>query len=87
MIRLLAALALVVSAAFAQVPVVVPTLEPTLESTLEPSEEAAAAANHLQKAAAAVVIFLVLIEVAPKVVDSGRQEGNLDGSAATILFV
>ena len=34
-----------------------------------------------------MVILLVFIEVAPKVVDSGRQEGNLDTSAATILFV
>ena len=33
------------------------------------------------------MIFLVVIEVAPKIVDSGRQEGNLDRSAATILFV
>jgi len=54
---------------------------------LQVFEEAAAAANHLQEAAAAVVIFLVLIEVALQVVDSGRQEGNLDRGAATIIFV
>jgi hypothetical protein len=54
---------------------------------LQVFQEAAAAANHFQEAAAAVVVFLMLIEVGPKVVDSGRQEGNLDGSAATILFV
>jgi hypothetical protein len=54
---------------------------------LQVFEEAAAASNHLQEAAAAVMIFLVVVEVAPKIVDSGRQEGNLDRSAATILFV
>ncbi len=54
---------------------------------LQVFQEAAAAADHLQEAAAAMVVFLVLIEVAPKAIDSGRQEGNLDGSAATILFV
>jgi hypothetical protein len=41
-------------------------------------KEAAAASNHFQEAAATMVIFLVFIEVAPKVVDSGCQEGNLD---------
>ncbi len=54
---------------------------------LQVFKEAAAASNHLQEAAATMVIFFVLIEVAPKVVDSGRQEGNLDRSAATIIFV
>jgi hypothetical protein len=34
-----------------------------------------------------MVILLVAVEVAPEIVDSGRKEGNLDWSAATILFV
>jgi hypothetical protein len=54
---------------------------------LQVFQEAPAAADHLQKASAAVVILLVTVEVAPEVVDPGRKEGNLDWSAATILFV
>jgi hypothetical protein len=54
---------------------------------LEVFKEAPAAANHLQETSAAMVILLVAVEVAPKVIDSGREEGNLDRSAATILFV
>ena len=42
--------------------------------------------NHLQKAAAAVVVLLVIVEVGPEIIDSGRQEGNLDGGAASILL-
>jgi hypothetical protein len=54
---------------------------------LEGLEEAPAASHHFQEAAATVVILLVVVEVAPKVIDSGCQEGNLDRSAASILFV
>jgi hypothetical protein len=55
--------------------------------SLQVFEEPAAAAHHLQEAAAAMMILFVIIEVAPKIIDSGRQEGNLDRCAATILFV
>ena len=55
--------------------------------TLQVLEEAAAASDHLQEAAATVMIFLMLVEVAPKLIDPGRQEGNLDRSAPTIFFV
>jgi len=54
---------------------------------LQVFEEAAPASDHLQEAAAAVVIFFVLIEVGPKIINSGRQEGSLNSGAATILFV
>lgn len=54
---------------------------------LQVGQEAAAASDHLQEAAAAVVVLLVVVEVAPKIVDSSRKEGNLDRSAATVLFV
>jgi hypothetical protein len=56
-------------------------------SPLQVFEEAAAAANHLQEAAAAMMILLVVVEVAPKIVDPGRQQGDLDRSTPTILFV
>jgi hypothetical protein len=54
---------------------------------LQVFQEAPTTANHLQKASAAMVIFLMTIEVASKIVDPGRKEGDLDRRAAPILFV
>jgi hypothetical protein len=50
-------------------------------------EETAPLADHLEQAAAAVVILHVSIEVSPKVVDASREEGDLDRGAATIVLV
>jgi hypothetical protein len=50
-------------------------------------QEATTLTDHFEKPAPTVVILLVLIEMAPKVVDSGGQEGDLDRSAAPILVV
>jgi hypothetical protein len=54
---------------------------------LQVFEESPTTSDHLEEAAAAMVVFLVLVEVGPKIVDPGRKKGNLDGSAAPILFV
>jgi hypothetical protein len=40
--------------------------------------------HHLEEAAAAVMVLLVGIEVIPEVVDSSRQEGDLDRSASPV---
>ena len=43
--------------------------------------------DHLEKAAATVVVFLVSVEVAPKVVDAGREDRHLNRGASTITLV
>jgi hypothetical protein len=50
-------------------------------------EETTPLADHLEQAAAAVVILPVGIEVSPEVVDARREEGDLDWGAATIVRV
>jgi hypothetical protein len=50
-------------------------------------EETPPLADHLQQAAAPVMILHVGIEVSPEVVDARREEGDLDWSASTIVFV
>lgn len=54
---------------------------------LQVLEKTTTAPDHLEKAAAAVVIFPVCVEVAPKVVDAGREDRDLDRSASTIVVV
>ena len=54
---------------------------------LQVLEKTPTAPDHLQKAAAAVVVFPVCVEVAPKVVDAGREDRDLDRSAPTIGVV
>ena len=50
-------------------------------------QKTSTAANHLEKAAAAVVILLVRVEVRPKVVDTRCEDCNLDGSAPDVSVV
>ncbi len=45
---------------------------------LQVVEKLAAAAHHLQKTTAGVVILLVLLEVIREAVDAGREESDLD---------
>jgi hypothetical protein len=47
-------------------------------------QKASTAAYHFQEAAAAVMILLVRIEVRPKVVDTRREDRNLDRSAPDV---
>ena len=54
---------------------------------LQVLEKTPTAPDHLEKAAAAVVVFHVSVEVGPEVVDARGEERDLDGSAATIVFV
>ena len=65
---------------------------------LQVSQKVAAAANHLQQAAAAVMIVLVGLQVLGEVVDARRQQRNLHlggtgvrvmhtGGSDDILFV
>jgi hypothetical protein len=55
--------------------------------TLQIFEKAAPAPNHLQKAAAAMVVFFVVVEVTLEVFDTGRQEGHLDRCASHVFFM
>ena len=48
---------------------------------------AATAADHLEKAATAVVILFVRVEVRAKVVDTRCENRNLDGSAPDVAVV
>jgi hypothetical protein len=50
-------------------------------------EKTTTAPDHLEKAAATVVVFLVSIEVGPQVVDASREDRDLDAGASTICFV
>ena len=50
-------------------------------------QKASTAANHFEKAAAAVVILLVRVEVRPQVVDTCCEDRNLDGSAPDVAVV
>ena len=54
---------------------------------LQVFQKASTAAYHLEKAAATVVIFLMRVEVRPKVVDARCQDPNLDGGAPDITVV
>ena len=54
---------------------------------LEVLEKAPAPADHLEQAAAAVVILLVGVEVAPEVIDARREERDLDRRAAAVPFM
>ncbi len=54
---------------------------------LQVFEMASTAAYHLEKAATAVVILLVRVEVRPKVVDTRGEDPNLDGSAPDVTVV
>jgi hypothetical protein len=54
---------------------------------LQVFQKASTAAHHLEKAAAAVVILPVRVEVRPKVVDTRREDPNLDGSAPDVTVV
>ena len=54
---------------------------------LQVLEKTTASPDHLEKAAAAVMVFPVCVEVGPKVVDAGREERDLDWGAATIVLV
>jgi hypothetical protein len=55
--------------------------------TLQVFQKASTATHHFEKAAAAVVILLVRIEVRPEVVDSRCEDRNLDGSAPDVAVV
>ena len=54
---------------------------------LQVLQKATPAPDHLEQAAAAVVVLLVSIEVGPKVVDARGEERDLDGGASTIVLV
>src|SRR5690606_30010266 len=54
---------------------------------LQVFEKAAAAPDHLQETATAVVILAVLVEMPAKVVDPTREERDLHRSAATVVLV
>ena len=54
---------------------------------LEVFQKAPAATHHLEEAASAVMIVLVLIEVAPKVVDPSRKEGDLHSGAPDVTVM
>ncbi len=55
--------------------------------TLHVFQKASTAANHLEKAAAAVVILLVRVEMRPKVVDTRCENPNLDGGAPDVAVM
>jgi hypothetical protein len=55
--------------------------------SLQVFQNATTAANHLEKAATAVVILFVRVEVRPKVVDTRGEDRNLDGSAPDVAVV
>jgi hypothetical protein len=50
-------------------------------------QKASTAAHHLEKAAAAVVILFVHVEMRPKVVDTRCENRHLDGSAPDVSVV
>jgi hypothetical protein len=50
-------------------------------------QQPAATPNHFQEAAAAMMIFLVGIEMALEVGDASREDRDLDRSAALIILV
>jgi hypothetical protein len=50
-------------------------------------EKPTTTADHLEKAAATVVVFRVGVEVCPQVVDASREDRDLNGGAPTIGFV
>ena len=54
---------------------------------LQVLEKTTALPDHLEEAAPAVVVLRVRVEVGPEVVDAGREERDLDGSASTIVLV
>ena len=54
---------------------------------LQVLEKATASPHHLEKAATAVMVFPVCVEVGPKVVDARGEERDLDGGASTIVLV
>jgi hypothetical protein len=54
---------------------------------LQVLEKTTTAPDHLEEAAAAVVVLPVCVEVGPKVVDTSREDRDLDGSASTIVLV
>jgi hypothetical protein len=55
--------------------------------TLHVLQKASTATYHFQKAAAAVVILLMRVEMRPKVVDTRCEDRNLDGSAPDVTVV
>jgi hypothetical protein len=50
-------------------------------------EKTSTATNHLEKAAAAVVILLMRVEMRPEVVDTRCEDRNLDGSTPDVTVV
>ncbi len=54
---------------------------------LEVFQKAPTATHHLEEASSAVMIVLVLIEVAPKIFDTGRKEGDLHSGAPDITIM
>ena len=62
------------------------TVSPDVRS-LHVFQKASTAANHFEKAAAAVMILFVRVEVRSKVVDTRGEDRNLDGSAPDVAVV
>ena len=62
------------------------TVSPDVRS-LHVFKKASTAANHFEKAAAAVMILFVRVEVRSKVVDTRGEDRNLDGSAPDVAVV
>jgi hypothetical protein len=56
-------------------------------SSLEVLEKTPTTPDHLEKAAATVVVFLVRVEVGPEVVDTGRKDRDLHRGTSTIVLV
>ena len=54
---------------------------------LEVFQKAPTATHHLEKTSSAVMIVLVSIEVAPKIVDTGRKEGDLHSGAPDVAVM
>jgi hypothetical protein len=54
---------------------------------LQVLQEASTAAYHFEKAAATVVILLMLVKMRPEVVDACCEDPNLDGSAPDVTVV
>lgn len=54
---------------------------------LQVLQKTTTAPDHLEKTTTTVVIFLVGVEMGPEVIDSTREDRDLDGGAATISVV
>jgi hypothetical protein len=54
---------------------------------LQVLEKTTTTPDHLEKASAAVVVFLVCVEVGPEVVDASGEDRDLDRGAPTVLIV